>query len=128
MRRNGILMPPRMSILSRRRISNLKPRNKTSCHLTKKLNPRRTGRHLTEAARSSTQKARMSQSSWLVGGVLPGIGRQSRKKLEPSAERLLGLLHRWRDEAVRAGRKIMRIALAWLRSNYASAAKARERR
>src|SRR6266567_3467938 len=30
----------------------------------------------------------MSQSSWLVGGVLPGIERQPRKKLEPSPERL----------------------------------------
>src|ERR1700737_4218450 len=46
----------------------------------------------------------MSQSSWLVGGVLPGIERQPCKKLEPSPERLLALLHRWRDEAVRAGR------------------------
>src|ERR1700694_5433154 len=55
----------------------------------------------------------MSQSSWLVAGVLPGIERQPRKKLEPSAERLLGLLHRWRDEAVKAGRKITRIALAF---------------
>jgi transposase len=54
----------------------------------------------------------MSQSSWLVGGVLPGIERQPRKKLEPSAERL-GLLRRWRDEAVRAGKKITRIALAF---------------
>jgi hypothetical protein len=35
------------------------------------------------------------------------------KKLEPSAERLLGLLHRWRNEAVRAGKKITRIALAF---------------
>src|SRR5580693_4296060 len=35
----------------------------------------------------------LSQSSWLVGGVLPGIERQPQKKLEPSAERLLGLLH-----------------------------------
>src|SRR5437764_11287381 len=34
----------------------------------------------------------MSQSSWLVAGMLPGIERQPRKKLEPSAERLLGLL------------------------------------
>jgi transposase len=42
--------------------------------------------------------------------VIPGIERQPRKKLEPSAERLLGLLHRWRDEAVRAGKKITRIA------------------
>src|ERR1700739_862550 len=55
----------------------------------------------------------MSQSSWLVAGMLPGIERQPRKKLEPSAERLLGLLQRWRDEAVKAGRKITRIALAF---------------
>jgi transposase len=41
------------------------------------------------------------------------IERQPRKKLEPSPERLLGLLHRWRDEAVRAGRPITRIALAF---------------
>src|SRR5438067_5273214 len=47
----------------------------------------------------------LSQSSWLVAGMLPGIERQPRKKLEPSPERLLGLLHRWRDEAVRAGRR-----------------------
>jgi transposase len=55
----------------------------------------------------------MSQSSWLVGGMLPGIERQPCKKLEPSPERLIGLLHRWRDEAVKAGRKITRIALAF---------------
>ena len=46
----------------------------------------------------------MSQSSWLIAGVLPGIERQPRKKLEPNAEGLLGLLHRWRDEAIRAGK------------------------
>jgi transposase len=55
----------------------------------------------------------LSQSSWLVAGMLPGIERQPRKKLEPSPERLLSLLHRWRDEAVRAGRTITRIALAF---------------
>src|SRR6201981_3256758 len=55
----------------------------------------------------------MSQSSWLVGGVLPGIEHQPRKKLEPSPERLLALLHRWRDESVRAGRTITRIAVAF---------------
>ena len=47
----------------------------------------------------------LSQSSWLVGGILPGIERQPRKKLEPSPER--------RDEAVKAGRTITRIALAF---------------
>src|SRR5213595_479169 len=54
----------------------------------------------------------MSQSSWLVAGVLPGIERQPRKKLEPSPEQLLAVLHRWRNEAVRAGRTITRIAAA----------------
>src|SRR5689334_7871459 len=53
------------------------------------------------------------QSSWLVAGMLPGIERQPHKKLEPSPERLLGLLHRWQDEAVRAGRTITRIAVAF---------------
>jgi transposase len=48
----------------------------------------------------------LSHSSWLVE-------RQPRKKLEPSPERLLALLHRWQDEAVRAGRTITRIALAF---------------
>src|SRR6267378_207116 len=55
----------------------------------------------------------MSQSSWLVGGILPGIERQPCKKLEPSPERLLAVLHRWRDEAVRAGRNIARIGVAF---------------
>jgi transposase len=55
----------------------------------------------------------LSQSSWRVGGVLPGIERQPCKKLEPSPERLLALLHRWRDEAVRAGRTVTRIAVAF---------------
>jgi transposase len=55
----------------------------------------------------------MSQSIWLVAGMLPGIERQPRQKLEPNPERLLALLHRWRDEAVRAGRTITRIALVF---------------
>ena len=55
----------------------------------------------------------LSQSSWLIGGLVPGIERQPRQKLEPSPERLLALLHRWRDEAVRAGRNITRIAVAF---------------
>ncbi|MGA7265458.1 MAG: hypothetical protein WA709_03835 [Stellaceae bacterium] len=33
----------------------------------------------------------LSHSSWLVGGVLPGIERQPRKKPEPNPEPLLGL-------------------------------------
>src|SRR5580704_15461929 len=34
----------------------------------------------------------LSQSGWLVAGVLPGTECQPRKKLEPNAEGLLGLL------------------------------------
>ena len=45
----------------------------------------------------------LSHWSWLVAGIVPGIERQPCKKLEASPERLLALLHRWRDEAVRAG-------------------------
>src|SRR6184192_3100824 len=55
----------------------------------------------------------VSQSSWLVAGMLPGIERQPRKKLDPSPERLLGLLHRWQDEAIRAGRTITRVTVAF---------------
>ena len=33
----------------------------------------------------------MSRSSWLVAGIVPGIGRHPLKKLEPSEEALLGL-------------------------------------
>src|SRR6516164_965273 len=43
----------------------------------------------------------MSQASWLVGGILPGIERQPCKKLEPNPERLLGRLYRWRDRRYR---------------------------
>src|SRR3979411_464179 len=77
--------------------------------------PNALSRSLVALAQDSTIHAavEMSQSSWLVAGMLPGIERQPRKKLEPSAERLLGLLHRWRDEAVKAGRKITRIAVAF---------------
>ena len=35
----------------------------------------------------------LSQSSWLVAGMLPGIERQPRKKLEPSPERLVAVQH-----------------------------------
>src|SRR6201984_2068088 len=45
--------------------------------------------------------------------LLPGIERQPRKKLEPSPERLLALLHRWRYGAFRAARTITRMALAF---------------
>jgi transposase len=55
----------------------------------------------------------MSQSSWLVAGVVPGIARQPLKKLAPDQDALLKLLHRWRAEAGQAGREITRIAVAF---------------
>jgi transposase len=55
----------------------------------------------------------MSQSSWLVAGIVPGVERHPLKKLEPDEEALLRLLQRWRDEAVRAGRTVARIAAAF---------------
>jgi transposase len=55
----------------------------------------------------------MSQSSWLVAGIVPGIDRHPAKKLEPSEAGLLRLLHRWREEAEKTGRTIKRIAVAF---------------
>src|ERR671913_1442054 len=55
----------------------------------------------------------MSQSSWLVAGVVPGIARHPLKKLAPDQDALLKLLHRWREEAGQAGREISRIAVAF---------------
>ena len=45
----------------------------------------------------------MSQSSWLVAGIVPGVERQPLKKLAVNEAALLKLLHRWRDEAEEAG-------------------------
>src|ERR1700740_892546 len=55
----------------------------------------------------------LSQPRRLVGRAAPWLERQPRKKLQPSPERLLAVLHRWRDEAVQAGGTITRIALAF---------------
>ena len=55
----------------------------------------------------------MSLSSWLVAGLIPGVNREPLKKIDPDPERLLRLLYRWRDEAVAAGSKINRIAVAY---------------
>ena len=55
----------------------------------------------------------MSRSSWLVAGIIPGVDRHPLKKLEPDEAALLRLLRRWQDEAIRAGRTISRIAVAF---------------
>src|SRR4051794_1229060 len=43
----------------------------------------------------------MSQSSWLVAGIVPGLDRHPLKKLTVDEGSLLRLLQRWRDEAIR---------------------------
>jgi transposase len=55
----------------------------------------------------------MSAKSWLVAGAVPGIRRQPLKKLEPDAPALLRLIERWRSEAIKAGRTIKRVVLAY---------------
>ena len=55
----------------------------------------------------------MSEASWLVAGMAPGVDRQPLKKLGPDPDALLRLVERWRDEAVKAGKMIERIALAF---------------
>ena len=55
----------------------------------------------------------MSLSSWLVAGIVPGVERQPLKKLAVDESALLNLLHRWREEAEKTGRRIERIAVAF---------------
>jgi transposase len=55
----------------------------------------------------------LSQKSWLVAGIIPGVERQPLKKLEPGEHALLSLLDRWRNEANKAGYKVQRIAVAF---------------
>lgn len=55
----------------------------------------------------------MSQESWLVAGIVPGIERQPLKKLAPDAGAVIRLVERWRAEGVKAGRRITRLAVAF---------------
>ena len=65
-----------------------------------------------DQTRSLVAVIELSQGSWLVGGMVPGLQRRPLKKLEPEKEKLLALLVRWRDEALKAGHEIKRIAVA----------------
>jgi transposase len=55
----------------------------------------------------------MALTSWLVAGMIPGVDREPLKKIAPNPEELLQLLYRWRDEAIKAGKEITRIAVAY---------------
>jgi hypothetical protein len=64
-------------------------------------------RSLTTLDQDSTLIAvvELSQSSWLVAGIVPGIERHPAKKLEANEVLLLSLLHRWREEAAEPGER-----------------------
>ena len=55
----------------------------------------------------------MSQSSWLVAGIVPGVERQPLKKIAIDQHALLKLLSRWREEAEKKGHKITRVTVAF---------------
>jgi transposase len=55
----------------------------------------------------------LSRGSWLAAGLVPHLTRQPLKKLRSDPDALLGLLLRWRDQAIKAGGRIKRIVLAF---------------
>jgi transposase len=55
----------------------------------------------------------MSLNNWLIAGIVPGVDRHPLKKLNVDEKALLQLLHRWRDEAAKAGYMITRMAVAF---------------
>src|SRR3954454_12321576 len=55
----------------------------------------------------------MSQASWLVAAIVPGVARRPLQKLKPDQEALLRLRTRWREEAAEAGKPVTRTALAF---------------
>lgn len=55
----------------------------------------------------------LSLKIWLVAGLVPGLARQPLKKQGADPNALLAVLDRWRSEAIKAGRKIDRIVVAF---------------
>src|SRR5271170_5939066 len=84
----------------------MKPKGKTVNDLSRCLDP-------LDMDATVIAVIEMSQSSWLVAGIVPGIERHPLKKLEPSEEELVRLLMRWRTEATKNGHTITRIAVAF---------------
>ena len=72
-------------------------------------------RSLTAFDQDSTLVAviEMSLKSWLVAGIVPGVSRAPLKKLAADEAGVLRLLHRWRDEAIAAGRQVTRMVVAF---------------
>src|SRR4030095_542828 len=55
----------------------------------------------------------MSQSSWLVSGIVPGVDRQPLNKVGPDERALLQPLRRWRGEAEGRGASVERTVVAF---------------
>jgi transposase len=55
----------------------------------------------------------LSLRNWLVAGIVPGLQRHPLKRLRADPVELLFLLQRWRQEAIKAGHTIKRIAVAF---------------
>jgi transposase len=66
-----------------------------------------------EQANTMVAVVELSKKLWLVAGIVPGIGRHPLKKFEADENRLLALLHHWQQQAVKAGREIKRIVVAF---------------
>jgi transposase len=66
-----------------------------------------------EQASTMVAVVELSKKLWLVAGIVPGIDRHPLKKFEADENRLLALLHHWQQQAVRAGREIKRIVVAF---------------
>src|SRR5215471_10582035 len=66
-----------------------------------------------EQASTMVAVVELSKKLWLVAGIVPGIGRHPLKKFEADENRLLALLHHWHQQAVKAGREIKRVVVAF---------------
>jgi transposase len=55
----------------------------------------------------------LSLKSWLVSALVPGLARQPLKRQAADESLLLKQLHRWRDEAIKSGKRIERIVVAF---------------
>src|SRR3974377_242461 len=82
-------------------------------HSVQKLNDFSRSRIALEPDGTLITVIEMSLSSWLVAGIVPGVERQPLKKLGVEERPLRKRLHRWREEAEKAGRRIERIAVAF---------------
>ena len=77
--------------------------------------PNDLSRSLTALEQTTTLVAvvEMSQASWLVAGMIPGLERQPLKKIAPNEAALLSLLQRWQEEAIKICQTIRRITVAY---------------